>query len=142
MNIFILTVLMVAELVMLGLILVFFQRLKKSEQTLSSLQANHDDLLDRMQESALLEQEMVATFTLRQEQLAGLNSSLDNRIALLRKLLDQAEGISRSPRFLREVILNSRKKGQSIEQISRSTGLARDEIELILAKADMGKPAQ
>ena len=136
MNTFVLIILMVAELVMLGLILVFFQRLKKSEQILSALQANQDDLLDRIQQSAVLEQELVATFTQRQEQLASLNSSLDNRIALLRKLLDQAEGISRSPHFLREIILNSRKKGQSIEQIVRSTGLAKDEIELILAKLE------
>ena len=132
----VLIVLMIAELVMLGLILFFFRRLKKSEKILTALQANQDDLLDRIQQSAMLEQEMVATFTQRQDQLASLNSSLDNRITLLRKLLDQAEGIGRSPHFLREVILNSRKKGQSIEQIVRNTGLAKDEIELILAKME------
>ena len=55
----------------------------------------------------------------------------------LRKLLDQAEGITRSPHFLREVILNCRRKGQSVDEIVRRTGLARDEIELILAREAM-----
>lgn len=121
-----------AELVLLILVLLFFLRLRRSEQILSSLQANQDDLLDRMLRNAELEQEMVATFAQRQEQLAQLNERMEDRIATLRRLLEQAEGITRSPHFLREVILNCRKKGQSVEQIARKTGLARDEIELIL----------
>lgn len=109
-------------------------RLRRSEQILSALQANQDDLLDRMLRNAELEQEMVATFSQRQEQLAQLNARMEERIASLRRLLEQAEGITRSPHFLREVILNCRRKGQSVEDIARKTGLARDEIELILAR--------
>ncbi|MCH5277567.1 MAG: hypothetical protein J1E80_06990 [Desulfovibrionaceae bacterium] len=134
MNTFFLLAVTAAELALLILVLVFFLRLRRSEQILSALQANQDDLLDRMLRNAELEQEMVATFAQRQEQLAQLNTRMEDRIATLRRLLEQAEGISRSPHFLREVILNCRGKGQSVEAIARKTGLARDEIELILAR--------
>ena len=134
MNTFFLLAVTAAELLLLILVLLFFMRLRRSEQILSALQANQDDLLDRMLRNAELEQEMVATFSQRQEQLAQLNARMEERIASLRRLLEQAEGITRSPHFLREVILNCRRKGQSVEDISRKTGLARDEIELILAR--------
>lgn len=134
MNTFFLLALTAAELALLVLVLVFFMRLRRSEHILSAMQANQDDLLDRMLRNAELEQEMVATFAQRQEQLAQLNARMEDRIATLRRLLEQAEGISRSPHFLREVILNCRNKGQSVDAIARKTGLARDEIELILAR--------
>lgn len=134
MNTFFLLAVTAAELALLVLVLVFFLRLRRSEQILSTLQANQDDLLDRMLRNAELEQEMVATFAQRQEQLAQLNARMEDRIATLRKLLEQAEGITRSPHFLREIILNGRRKGHSVDQIARKTGLARDEIELILAR--------
>ena len=134
MNTFFLLAVTAAELLLLILVLLFFMRLRRSEQILSALQANQDDLLDRMLRNAELEQEMVATFSQRQEQLAQLNARMEERIASLRRLLEQAEGITRSPHFLREVILNCRRKGPSVEDIARKTGLARDEIELILAR--------
>lgn len=135
MNTFFLLAVTAAELLLLILVLAFFLRLRRSEHILSMLQANQDDLLDRMLRNAELEQEMVATFAQRQEQLAQLNARMEDRIVTLRRLLEQAEGITRSPHFLREIILNCRHKGQNVEQIARKTGLARDEIELILARA-------
>lgn len=134
MNTTVLLVLTGAEMLLLGLILLFFLRLRRSEQLLTMLQANQDALLDRLTRNAELEHELVATFAQRQEQLLQLNSRMDDRIQTLRRLLEQAEGISRSPHFLREVILNCQKKGQSPEQIAAATGLARDEIELILTR--------
>ena len=123
-----------AELALVFLVLLFFVRLRRSEQMLSTLQANQDDLMDRMLRNAELEQEMVASFAQRQQELTQLNRVMEERIASLRKLLEQAEGITCSPHFLRELILNCRRKGQSIDEIVRGTGLARDEIELILAR--------
>ena len=134
MNALFLFLLTAAELALIALVFLFFLRLRRSEQILSALQANQDDLLERMLRNTALEQEMVATFAQRQEQMAQLNDRMEERIAVLRRLLEQAEGISRSPHFLREVILNCRRKGQSVEEIARTTGLARDEIELILNK--------
>ena len=126
-----------AELALIILVLLFFIRLRRSEQMLSALQSNQDDLLERMLRNAELEQEMVASFAQRQQELTLLNRAMEDRILNLRKLLDQAEGITRSPHFLREVILNCRRKGQSVDEIVRRTGLARDEIELILAREAM-----
>lgn len=133
-----LLVLTVAEFFLIILVLLFFTRLRRSEHMLSNLQANQDELLDRMLRNAELEQEMVATFAQRQEQLAHLNMAMEKRIQTLQKLLEQAEGITHSPHFLREIILNCRRKGQSIEEIGKNTGLARDEIELILAREEKG----
>ncbi len=48
--------------------------------------------------------------------------------------MGQAEGICRSPQFLRELILNGRRKGLSSRQIARNAGLSVDEVELILAQ--------
>ena len=95
-----------AELALIILVLLFFIRLRRSEQMLSALQSNQDDLMERMLRNAELEQEMVASFAQRQQELTLLNRAMEDRILNLRKLLDQAEGITRSPHFLREVILN------------------------------------
>ena len=50
------------------------------------------------------------------------------------RLLEQAEGISRSPQFLRELILNGRRKGLNSRQIAKNAGLSVDEVDLILAQ--------
>lgn len=123
------------ELALLGVLLAFFLRLRRSEALLNRLQANQNQLLDRLRQNAELEQELVATFAQRQEQLRHLDQRLEERAETLRRLLEQAEGISRSPQFLREVILNGHRKGHSLEQIARATGLSVDEVELILAQA-------
>lgn len=126
-----------AELALIILVLLFFIRLRRSEQMLSALQSNQDDLMERMLRNAELEQEMVASFAQRQQELVHLNRVMEERILRLRKLIEQAEGITRSPHFLREVILNCNRKGQGVDEIVRRTGLARDEIELILAREAM-----
>ncbi|MDR3043868.1 MAG: hypothetical protein LBU75_06335 [Desulfovibrio sp.] len=125
----------VVEVALLGVLLVFFLRLRRSEALLNRLQANQTQLLERLRQNAELEQELVATFAQRQEQLRHLDQRLEERAQALRRLLEQAEGISRSPQFLREVILNGHRKGRSLDQIARSTGLSVDEVELILAQA-------
>ncbi|WP_035067484.1 hypothetical protein [Nitratidesulfovibrio termitidis] len=124
----------VVEVALLGVLLMFFLRLRRSEALLNRLQANQTQLLERLRQNAELEQELVATFAQRQEQLRHLDQRLEGRAQALRRLLEQAEGISRSPQFLREVILNGHRKGRSLEQIARSTGLSVDEVELILAQ--------
>lgn len=123
-----------AELALMAVAIFFYKRLKQSEQLIHTLYENQDALLMRLYKNTELERDLVATFTQRQEQLHSLNATMDNRIQTLQKLLQQAEGISRSPRFLRELILNAQKKGQSLAEIAASTGLAKDEIELILSR--------
>lgn len=137
MDLFVFAVLTAAELVLIVLVLIFFKRLRKSEQVLLAMQNNQDELMDRMVRNANLEQELVATFVQRQAELERLNIAMEERIFMLKKLLKQAEEISRSPYLLREVILNSRKKGMNSDMIAQKTGLAKDEIELILKKENL-----
>ena len=121
-----------AESVLVLLVLVFFLRLKRSEALISRLQANQEKVLERIYRNAEIEQDLVASFAQRQEHLVALNKRLEERAVTLQRLLDQAEGITRSPHFLREVILNGRRKGLSVSQIAQNAGLAEDEVELIL----------
>ena len=123
------------EMVLLGAILFFFLRLRRSEALMHTLQANQELLLARLQTNAELERELVATFAQRQAELRALDQKLEERAEELRRLLGQAEGIVRSPQFLRELILNQRSKGASAKQIAKNAGLTVDEVELILTQA-------
>ena len=123
-----------AEMALLGAVLFFFVRLKRSEHLLTKLQANQEKLLSQVHKNTELERELVATFAQRQLELRALDQRLEDRAETLRRLLEQAEGIVRSPQFLRELILNGRKKGLSAQKIARSAGLSVDEVELILAQ--------
>lgn len=124
----------VLEIVLLCGALVFYLRLKTSETLLNTLQDNQQSLLARIEMNARLEREIVATFAQRQSELRELDVRLEARAADLRRLMEQAEGIARSPQFLREIILNGRRKGLSSRQIARNAGLSVDEVELILAQ--------
>lgn len=124
----------VLELLLLGGALVFYLRLRHSESLLNTLQDNQQSLLARIEMNARLEREIVATFAQRQAELRELDSKLEARARDLRRLLEAAEGITRSPQFLREIILNGRRKGLSSRQIARNAGLSVDEVELILAQ--------
>ncbi len=128
----------VAESILVALVFLFFLRLRRSEAMLSKLQASQEGMLDRIRRNASLEQELVDTFAQRQEELLLINEQLEARIEVLKRLLDQAEGICRSPQFLRELILNGRRKGQTAAQIARATGLTVDEVEIILVQAGEG----
>lgn len=121
-----------AELALLGSVVFFFLRLRRSEGLMTLLQANQEQLLERLQKNAELERDLVATFAQRQAELRVLDQRLEERATDLRRLLEQAEGILRSPQFLRELILNGHKKGQTPQQIAKAAGLAVDEVELIL----------
>ena len=122
------------ELLILGGVLFFYLRLRRSEGLLNTLQDNQENLLARIEMNARLEREIVATFAQRQAELRSLDEKLEERAQELRRRLEQAEGICRSPQFLREIILNGRRKGLSSRQIARNAGLSVDEVELILAQ--------
>ncbi len=133
-SLWIIAVVTLTEAVLMVLIFVFFLRLRRSEELLLRLQNNQEKVLERIHTNAELEQELVGSFGRRQEQLQELNQRLEERIEIIRRLLEQAEGISRSPQFLRELILNGRRKGRTPAQIAREAGLTVDEVELILAQ--------
>jgi CRISPR/Cas system-associated protein Csm6 len=118
------------------MLLRFFARLKKSEELLVKLSDGQQGLMDKLRTNAELERELVQSFSTRQAGLQVLNERLDARAAELNALLEQAENLSRSPQFLREVILSGKRKGRTSLQLAKATGLSLDEVELILAQAD------
>jgi len=123
------------ELALLLLLFVFFLRLKRSESLLNEMQAKQEAFAAKIRFNAELEQELVDSFAQRQEQLRQLDIQLEARAASLQKLIKQAEDITRSPHFLREMIIDGHRKGRSPQQLARATGLSVDEVELILMKS-------
>ncbi|EGJ48487.1 hypothetical protein V6C53_05960 [Desulfocurvibacter africanus] len=125
----------VTEVMLLGVVIFFFMRLKQSEAILSQLQSKQDDLLNKLRFNAQLEQELVSTFQHRQAELIDLDAKIEERAKDLRRIIKQAEQYSRSPQFLREVILTGWRSGKSASELARSTGLSVDEVELIIGQA-------
>ncbi|MBP9944619.1 MAG: hypothetical protein KBF11_08725 [Desulfomicrobium sp.] len=120
------------EVVLLSLAVLFFIKLKKSENLLQTLQDRQHDFLQRLDFNARLETELVNTFAQRQAELAALEEKLQSRAVEMRRLLEQAENFTKSPQFLRQTILSGFRRGQSVAALAQATGLSIDEIELIL----------
>lgn len=116
-------------LVLAGL---FYVKFKKSEALLHTLQNRQQEFLQKLDFNARLEQEIVASFAKRQEELAALEEKLQNRAHEMRRLLEQAENFTKSPQFLRQTILSGFKRGQSVSALAQATGLSVDEVELII----------
>jgi biopolymer transport protein ExbB/TolQ len=136
MQIWLLVVISVAEAALFVLLLRFFARLKKSAALLLELSAEREELMDKLRANAEFERELMQSFAVRQAELSQLNASLEARAETLRGLLEQAESVSRSPQFLRELILKGKKRGRTPAQLAKSVGLSLDEVELILAQAE------
>ncbi|WP_045223053.1 hypothetical protein [Desulfonatronum thioautotrophicum] len=120
------------EVALLVGVITFFFRLRRSEQLLAKLQKNQKDFLIKIEKSVDLEQQFLTNFAERQTELLHLDAQLTEREKQLRNLLQQAERLSQSPQFLRQVILSGYRKGRSVKALAQSTGLSTDEVELIL----------
>ena len=127
------------EFILLALLLTFFARLRRSEQLLVKLQAGQKSLLDNLQQNAQIESDLISSFAERQKELALLDTQLKERITVLKRLLSQAETISRSPQFLRELVISGTRQGTPLQELAKSTGLSLDEVKLILAQANQMK---
>lgn len=132
----ILVLLSIAEVVLFVLLIVFFRRLRRSEELLTRLSDGQNSLLDKIKTNADIERELMGSFITRQAELTELNKQLAKREDELRKLLEEADVVTRSPQFLRELIAQGRKKGRSPEQLAKGTGLSLDEVELILSQME------
>lgn len=124
-----------SEIVLLAVVIIFFLRLKKSETLLSGLQTRQEEFIKRLQFNTQLENELVSTFEQRQQELVALNNEIEKRAAELKKLVNLANEYSKSPQFMREIILNGHRAGKSAAQLAKSTGLGLEEIELIIDQA-------
>lgn len=136
MQLFIFIVLSLAEVILFVLLLRFFNRLRKSEELLLTLSEGQQSLMDKLYTNAELERELMHSFAMRQAELQQLNNSLAAKAEEIKELLEQAETVSRSPQFLRELIIKGMKKGRTPAQLAKSTGLSLDEVQLILAQAE------
>ncbi len=125
------------ELVLLGLVLVFFVKLRKSEILLSQLEKKQQAFVERLDFNSKLEKELVASFATRQQELIKLENKLEERATELYRLLQQTETFCKSPQFLRQTILSGYKRGQSVQALSVATGMSKDEIELILRQENL-----
>lgn len=126
------------EVLLLGAVLFFFARLRKSEAVLASLQSKQEELLAKLRFNAQLEQELVGSFQDRQKELMDLDARLEERARELGRIIRQAEEYQRSPQFLREAILKGRRAGRSAAELSRELGLSVDEVELIIGSGGSG----
>lgn len=125
----------VSEIVLLAVVIMFFLRLKKSETLLAGLQTKQEEFIKRLQFNTQLENELVATFEQRQQELVTLNNEIEDRARELKKLVNQANEYCKSPQFMREIIIKGHRAGKSPVQMAKSTGLSLEEIELILDQA-------
>ena len=126
----------VVEVFFLLTLLWFFARLKRSEALLNELQANQERLLAKLDINTQLEHELMESFDQRQAELMQLDAHLTNRIKELKRLLSEAQGVTRSPGLLREIITSGYKSGRSKEELAKSTNLSIDEVSLILSKGN------
>ena len=131
----VLLLLTLVELALFIMLLRFFKRLRRSEKLLTEMQDSQKSILDKLELNANLESELMQSFSQRQTELTRLDLQLEDRASAMKKLLEQAEQVSRSPQFLRELIINGSRGGQSAAQLAKSTGLSVDEVELILAQS-------
>lgn len=125
----------VSEIVLLAVVILFFLRLKKSETLLSGLQANQEEFIKRLQFNTQLENELVATFEQRQNELANLNDQIEKRSMELKKLVELANDYCKSPQFMREIIIKGHRAGKTAAQMAKATGLSLEEVELIVDQA-------
>lgn len=122
----------ITEIILLTAIIFFFVRLKKSESLLNQLQSKQEEFINKLHFNAQLESEIVSTFEQRQLELAQLDQLLDNKTKKLKKILSQAEEFSRSPQFLRQIIITGHKEGKPVSRLAKATGLSTEEVELII----------
>ncbi|CCO24962.1 hypothetical protein [Maridesulfovibrio hydrothermalis] len=122
----------VTEIILLIAIIFFFIRLKKSEELVTQLQSKQQEFINKLHFNAQLENELMNTFEQRQQELAQLDKVLDQKSRKLKKILSQAEEFSRSPQFLRQIIITGHKEGKPVNRLAKATGLSTDEVELII----------
>ncbi|MFW5499284.1 MULTISPECIES: hypothetical protein [unclassified Maridesulfovibrio] len=132
MTVFLLIFFSITEIALLIAVIFFFLRLRKSEELVTRLQVKQEEFVKKLQFNTQLENEMMNTFAERQEELAQLDMMLDRKSKKLKKILSQAEEFSRSPQFLRQIILTGHKEGKPVSRLAKATGLSIEEVELII----------
>ena len=124
-----------SELLLLAVTVTFFLRLRKSEVLVSNLQAKQEEFINRLHFNAQLEHELVGTFEHRQQELVAVNDQLEERAKELHQLIEKAQEFSKSPQFLRQMVMDGHRNGRSYASLAKINGLGIDEVELIVDQA-------
>lgn len=132
MTVFLLIFFSATEIILLIAVILFFMRLRKSEELVTKLQSKQQEFINKLHFNAQLENELMNTFEERQDELAKLDYQLDRKAKKLKKILAQAEEFSRSPQFLRQIIITGHKEGKPVTRLAKATGLSTEEVELII----------
>ena len=127
----------VTELALLFVVIAFYLRLRKSEALIARMQTKQEEFLVKLRANAQLEQDLVDNFGQRQEELTRLDSEIGERVIALNKLLKQADEYARSPQFLRQIVITGHRQGKSIKELAKATGIAADEVELIIDQSGL-----
>lgn len=133
-----LIVLSFLEILLLGVVVSLFSRLKRSEEAVAEIQRRHKELQDKIGFNARMEQELVASFAERQRELVNVAEEMELREVQLKKLLRQADELLRSPHTLRKLIQEGRQQGRSLDDLARALGLTVDEVEILLIEQPGG----
>ena len=120
------------EVILISVVVVIFIKLRKSESLILQLQNKQKEFLARLDFNAKLEQELIANFEERQKILSRLDNQLELKSKTLKGLLEQANAYAKSPIFLKQTILAGYRRGQSVQALSRATGLSEEEVEVII----------
>ena len=102
-----------------------------------NMQTKQEEFLVKLRANAQLEQDLVDNFGQRQEELTRLDSEIGERVIALNKLLKQADEYARSPQFLRQIVITGHRQGKSIKELAKATGIAADEVELIIDQSGL-----
>jgi low affinity Fe/Cu permease len=122
----------VVEIVLLVIIIIIFQRLRRSEDLIFRLRQSQKELLDKLTFNAQIEKEIIKSFEERQRELTILDAKLSKKVQEIDHLIKQIKEFSSSPKVLKEIILKGYKRGESVESLSKRTGLSLEEVEWII----------
>ncbi len=85
MTVFLLIFFSVTEIILLIAVIIFFMRLRKSEELVTKLQSKQQEFINKLHFNAQLENELMNTFEERQDELAKLDLLLDQKTKNLRR---------------------------------------------------------
>ena len=120
------------ELLFICVVFFLFFKVKKSQEFLLALREKQKEILDKLRFNEELEKQLIESFKLRQKELVYLDKKLKEKIEELKRLIKCAEDISSSPQLLKEAVLRGYRKGISVKELCKHTGLSEEEIELII----------
>lgn len=122
------------ELALFAGLVIFYKKVKASENLVANLYKNHHTFLQMLNTNSSLEQEFEKSFAEHIDTLKILDVETVKRIVQLEQLLSRAEAVIQSPELLRETILHGLRQGIPKETLAHKTGASIQEVEIIATR--------